>query len=331
MSRPADLPTLSLSELYAPIAADLERCRRVLADELISDQGFISDLCGHVRQFHGKMLRPALLLLTAKACGGVRPEHPVLAAVVELVHIATLVHDDVLDEADIRRRAATVNRLWGNERAVMMGDFLFSHAYHLCSSLQSQYAARLIGRTACTVCEGEMMQIASRENWELTEPEYDDIILRKTAVLVGACCELGAHYCDAAPATVTVLRQFGELVGQAFQIIDDILDIVGDESETGKSIGRDVQKGKLTLPLIHALRTTDAETRSTILTHLRGADPQRHRHVAALVNRGESVEYAQNVAADHVTRAKSLLNCLPSSPARESLEIMADFVLARRQ
>jgi octaprenyl-diphosphate synthase len=133
--------TVRLAELYAPVANDLQQSQHVLADELISDQTLISDLCQHVGRFHGKLLRPALLLLTAKAAGEVQPVHHVLAAVVELVHIATLVHDDVLDEADIRRRAATVNRLWGNEQAVLMGDFLYSHAFHLCSGLDSQFGA----------------------------------------------------------------------------------------------------------------------------------------------------------------------------------------------
>ncbi len=174
----AAAPAPRLARLYAPIADELARCRRILADELLSDQGFISDLCRHVEQFHGKLLRPALLLLSASAAGGLRPEHTTLAAVVELVHIATLVHDDVLDEADIRRRAATVNRLWGNHRAVLMGDILYSHAFHLCCTLDAQrlcpgvdaqFAARLVGQTAVTVCEGEMMQVANRGNYALTE------------------------------------------------------------------------------------------------------------------------------------------------------------------
>ncbi len=350
--------TLSLADLYAPIAADLQHARRLLADELISDHAFTSDLCRHVGQFHGKMLRPALLLLAAQAAGGVRPEHPVLAAVVELVHLATLVHDDVLDEADIRRRAATVNRLWGNQHAVLMGDFLYSHAFHLCSSLQSQYAARVVGQTAITMCEGEMMQVASRGNLALTEREYMDIIARKTAALVETCCHLGAQYAAADEATVRRLRDFGHALGLAFQIVDDLLDLTGQEAEVGKSLGRDVYEGELTLPVIHALRTASpgertrlttllgqpdttplppreglAEGRtSTALTGARSAsDPRRYRQIAALLRESDSLAYAESVARDHVETAKSALADLPPSPARDRLSAMADFVLARRQ
>ncbi|MBI3759440.1 MAG: polyprenyl synthetase family protein, partial [Deltaproteobacteria bacterium] len=155
---------VELANLYAPIATELDASASIFREELQSDKAFIRDLCKHVDRYHGKRLRPALLLLTARACGQVRYEHRVLAAVVEMVHIATLVHDDVLDEADTRRRAATVNRLHGNEAAVLLGDYLISHAYHLCSSLESQEASRVIAHTAAIVCEGELMQVANRGN-----------------------------------------------------------------------------------------------------------------------------------------------------------------------
>ena len=328
-----DCPTapVRLAELYAPIASDLAASRRLLADELISDQGFISDLCRHVGQFHGKLVRPAVLLLAAKACGEVRPAHHVLAAVVELVHIATLVHDDVLDEADIRRRAATVNRLWGNHQAVLMGDFLYSHAFHLCSSLDSQFAARLIGQTAVTVCEGEMMQVARRGCYELTEAEYLDVIYRKTAVLVEACCQLGAYYAGAEPETVQLLRTYGSSVGMAFQIADDLLDLTGDESEVGKSLGRDVCERELTLPLIHYLTTAAPAARDQLLALLRSTDPLRTRAIATRLRDNPSLAYAQTVAREYIAAARQALTGLPPSAARDSLDALASFVLARRQ
>ncbi len=319
-----------LGTLYAPIAADLQRVQQILADELISDQGFISDLCGHIRQFHGKLLRPALLLLAGRACGEPTEAHATLAAVVELVHLATLVHDDVLDEADIRRRAATVNRLWGNHRAVLMGDFLYSHAFHLCSGLDDQFAARLVGQTAITVCEGEMMQVANRGNFELTEAEYIDIITRKTAVLVEASCHLGARYAGASDATVQRLRTFGSSIGIAFQIIDDLLDLTGDESEVGKSLGRDLSAGELTLPLIHYLGQLDPARRAQLVPTLRGADPQCCRNAATLLKQSDSLDYAHRVAREYVDSARQALAGLPPSPARDSLNAMAEFVLARR-
>lgn len=330
MLRDGTSNTMRLAELYAPIAAGLAESQRVLADELISDQAFISDLCGHVRQFQGKLLRPALLLLSGQACGETGPQHHVLAAVVELVHMATLVHDDVLDEADIRRRAGTVNRLWGNQRAVLMGDFLYSHAFHLCSGLGSQYAARLIGQTAITVCEGEMMQVANRGNYELSEAEYVDIIGRKTAALVEACCQLGAQYAGADKDTVQRMRSFGHGLGVAFQIVDDLLDLTGDESEVGKSLGRDICGGELTLSLIHYLRTKTGDRRARLLALLRSDDPQRPREIAALLRNSDSIAYAESMAREQIEAAQRVLADVPPSSARESLGAMAELVLTRR-
>ncbi len=322
--------TLRVADLYAPIAEDLERVQQVINDELISDQAFISDLCHHVRQFHGKLLRPAVLLLAGQACGTTHRTHHVLAAVVELVHVATLVHDDLLDEADIRRRAATVSRLWGNERAVLMGDFLFSHAYRLCSTLDSQYAASLIGHTAVTVCEGEMMQVANRGNFELSESEYFDVITRKTATLVATACHLGAWAAGADEEMTQRLTNFGTCLGTAFQIADDLLDLTGDESQVGKSLGRDLSEGELTLPLIHYLRVAEHDRQKHLLGLLREASPRAVRTVAREIRTSESVAYAQGIAAEQIRQAHEWLAPLPPSPARERLSALAEFVLTRR-
>ncbi|MFN0138105.1 MAG: polyprenyl synthetase family protein [Phycisphaerae bacterium] len=321
---------LALGQLYSSIESDLAECMRIFRDELICDQSFISDLCRHVDQFHGKLLRPAYLLLTAQATGGVRPEHHVLGAVVEMVHIATLVHDDILDEADIRRRAATVNRLWGNESAVLTGDFLFSHAFTLCSSLQSQFASRLIGQTAVTLCEGELMQCSGRGNFDLSEGQYYDIITRKTASLIGACGLLGAKFAGADEGVVRAMKETGIALGIAFQIVDDVLDLTGDEVETGKSLGRDVHKGKLTLPLIRFLSTCPRSQHAQALSLLRGDDPQRYRQVARMLSDSDAIEYANRAATDQVHAALDRLRSLPPSDARASLLAMAEFVLARR-
>ncbi len=327
----AALDSITLGQLFAPIESDLVEAQRIFDDELASDQPFISDLCRHVSQYHGKRLRPALLLLTARACGRVVPAHHVLAAVVEMVHLSTLVHDDILDEADIRRRVATVNRLWGNERAVLMGDFLIAHSFHLCTSLESTFAARLIAHTANVLCEGEMMQVVHRDDFELSEPLYYDIISRKTASLLGAACLLGARYADADERLIRRLRDFGALLGVAFQITDDLLDLTGDEAETGKSLGRDVHKGKLTLPLIHFLRSASPPQRTRLMSLLRGDDPQRYRQIAQMLQDSTSLEYASQAAADRIAEARRILAELPPSPARGSLAAMAEFVTSRRQ
>jgi len=321
--------TPSLGELYLPIATDLAETRRILADELTTGQEVVGRLCRHVGQFHGKLLRPGLLLLSAKACGAVRDEHHILAAVVELVHLATLVHDDLLDEADIRRRAPTVNRQWGSQQAVLMGDFLYSHAFALCSQLDSQFAAQLIGRTAITVCEGEIMQVANRGNYELSEAEYLDIIGRKTATLLETCCHLGAAYAGADQKRLDSLKQFGRSLGIAFQITDDLLDLVGDESEVGKSLGRDLGQGEPTLPVIHCLRHSPQSRRQRLLRLLAGDYPRRSRQITALLLASGSITYAQTAAREHSYRARQALDELPPSAARESLEALAEFVCSR--
>lgn len=323
-------PILQLADLYAPIADDLERVRGLLRDELHTEQPAVAAMCRHVSRYHGKMLRPALLLLSGRCFGPTRDEHVTLAAVVEMVHVATLVHDDILDEADVRRGAATVNRRWGTEQAVLLGDFLISHAFHLCSSLDSQTASRLIGRTTNTVCEGEMMQVARRGDFTLTESEYFDIITRKTASLIAACCGLGARFAGADASATRSLERYGESVGVAFQIADDVLDLTGEAADTGKSVGRDADEGKLTLPVIHHLRTAEPRVRAATLRLLRQHDSATPAALREQLRTTQSVEFALDAARARIAAALDALDRLPVSDARASLTAMADFVLTRR-
>ncbi len=322
---------LRLAELFSSIVDDLDKSSRIFRAELRTEQPHVRQLCEHIEHFHGKQLRPALLLLTGQACGELRPAHRVLAAVVEMVHMATLVHDDVLDEADVRRRAATVSRRWGNESAVLLGDLLFSHAFRLCSSLDDQFASQLIGQTAVTLCSGELMQVGNCDNTDLTEAEYFEIIKGKTASLIGTCCRLGARHAGADDETVRRMDEFGVGLGTAFQITDDLLDLIGDETEVGKSLGRDLDKGKLTLPLIHYLRTGAESRREKMLALLRDGDPRRNDQVATLVADSDSIDYARQVAYEHVRKSLDILSELPPSDAKASLTAMAEFIVARRR
>jgi octaprenyl-diphosphate synthase len=274
------------------------------------------------------MLRPALLLLSARACGRVTDEHHVLAAVVEMVHMATLVHDDVLDDAEIRRGCRTLNRLEGNEAAILLGDYLISHAFHLCSSLDSQFASRTIGATTNTVCEGELMQIHHRGNNDLTVDQYLQIITRKTAVLTGACCRLGARYAGADDETIAVFERYGLDIGIAFQITDDVLDITGSEQRMGKTLGRDLEKHKLTLPLIHALGQAGADQRHRLLSVLNGVGPDRGR-LNDLLEGTDSITWALDCARRYVDSAVAALSEVPESDARAILIRMARMIIER--
>ncbi|MCK4661115.1 MAG: polyprenyl synthetase family protein [Phycisphaerae bacterium] len=318
-----------LAELYAPIAAELEDARVRFDEEIRSEHPFVNELCAQVKRYRGKMLRPALLLLTGRAIGKLVDDHVTLAAVVEMVHVATLVHDDVLDEADVRRRQATVNAMSGNEAAVMLGDYLISHAFHLCSALDSQYASREIGATTNTVCEGELSQIHHRGNPRLSESRYIDIIQGKTAALTGACCALGARFADAPAETVETMRQFGIELGTAFQIVDDMLDLVGSSEQVGKTLGRDLDLGKPTLPVIHSLANADPQSRACLETLIQGGTGADRQAVQEILQRTAGIDYARRVAREFVTAALERLAALPESPSKNSLVTMAEFILRR--
>lgn len=321
--------TESLGVHYAPIAHELQQVETVFDAELDGDLPFINELCETVRSYRGKMLRPALLLLTGRAAGNLTDAHVTLAAVVEMVHMATLVHDDVLDEADQRRRRPTINRIAGNEAAVLLGDYLISHAFHLCSGLDSQFASRRIGATTNTVCEGELLQNHYRGCTDLSESTYFDIIGRKTAALTATACELGAYYAEADPPTVAAARQFGMDAGLAFQIVDDLLDVVGERSQVGKTLGRDAELGKLTLPTIHALASVNGRERESILNRL-GDSESAGGALRSILEQTGSIEYALTAARTHVERAIRALDALQPGDARASLTALAEFILARR-
>jgi len=320
-----------LASLYECIAEPMERVRRIFGDELSSDLHYVRDLCDHISQFRGKMLRPALVLLSGQACGGIGREHAGLGAVVEMVHMATLVHDDVLDDADVRRHVMTVNRMEGNEAAVLLGDYLISHAFYLCDSLNLSFASELIGSTTNTMCEGELMQVYHRGNYQLSQEEYFEIIGRKTASMTRTCCVLGAHYAGADGEVVSAMERYGYEVGMAFQIVDDVLDIIGQEERTGKTLGRDLDKGKLTLPVVHYLSEADPTRRDYVLNVLENGSVDRTGRVRELLVESDSIDYSMSVARERLESACGNLEVLAPSAARDCLAAVTDFALRRQR
>ncbi len=315
-------------DLYGPIAADLEEVERILARSLRHRHERVAPVVDHVRHYRGKRLRPVLLLLSARACGRVAGAHHTLGAVVEMIHTATLVHDDVLDGARLRRRVGTVNALWGTRTSVLLGDYLFTHAFHLASTVDAA-ACRMIGAATDRVCEGELCQVLQAGNLDLSEADYFDIIDGKTAELTACCCRLGAHYAGAPAEVVEALASFGRHVGQAFQIADDLLDLVGSEKTAGKSLGTDVEQGKLTLPLIHLLRTAPPALAARARGVLTAADNHRREALRPLLDEAGSLEHARRAALDLAEQARRELACLPPSPCRGILEAMAERVVHR--
>ncbi len=312
---------------YDSVAAELETVREIFEQELACDVPSISKMIEQACIFRGKMLRPLLVLLSGKACGRIDHRHRVIAAVTEMVHLATLIHDDVLDEAQRRRGGRTINDLYGNEKAVLLGDMFISHAYHLCSSLQDQSFAQRIAMTTNTVCEGELMQLRYRGRYDLTEGNYLDIISRKTASLMASCCYLGAQAADADENTCGSLEKYGYKMGTAFQIADDILDLIGDEQAAGKTLGSDLIKEKMTLPVIYFLSNCSPDERRRAEQLLAQPSREALSEFAARLDETGGIDYARNRAADFITQAKNNLPDLPESQARFDLVKLANSVL----
>lgn len=318
----------ALKTLYAPVAAELAEVEAIFRREMHHPHPYVDELVRYGCLLGGKRLRPALLLLTAKAAGKVTPEHLTLATVVEMVHTATLVHDDVLDNAQMRRHLATVNARWDNEASVLLGDYLFTHAFHLASTIDSVLGCRIIGHATNIVCEGELRQKGTRGQFDLGEAEYLQVIEAKTAELTACSCRLGALFAGMPEASVEQLDLYGRELGIAFQIADDLLDLSGEEDATGKSLGTDLEKQKPTLPLIHTLREASAEDRQQML-ELLSSEQATPANLLPYLQRYGGLEYARQRAVEYASQARARLDCLADSPSKSVLQVVADFVVQR--
>lgn len=330
---------LELADVHPPIAAlieeQLQQVAFIFERQLASDLSAVNALCLHIENYRGKMLRPTLVLLSGLAGGGLpcdgsclTEKHRTIAAVAEMIHMATLVHDDVLDEADIRRGGSTVNRLWGNETAVMLGDYLISNAFHLCSTVDDPSINLALGEVTNTLCEGELIQLYHRNDCGLDEETYLEIVRRKTASLIAECCRLGAAISGSDPRTCEAMKNYGSTLGVAFQIQDDLLDLIGEEDVVGKSLGRDMNKGKITLPIICHLKNVNQTQRGEALRLIaeNGTDALRdHLHQSG------AVERATEIAAGLIEDAKGQLTHLPAGEPRDLLMTLADAIITRNR
>lgn len=290
-------------------------------------QGDLASFLDHLRAGSGKMLRPGLVLLAGECFGPLTDEHRRVAAMVEMVHHATLLHDDVIDEGLKRRGRPTANALWGNERAVLLGDFVLSQVFRMAADL-APAVARVLAQTATRVCEGELRQTIQKRNWQLSEAQYIEIITEKSASFFGGCCRLGAMLSGADEERIESLARFGVLAGIAFQITDDLLDIAGDENRMGKTSQSDLAKDKPTLAVIHLLGTIDSTGKARVGALLDSAGRSR-RELVDLLERQGSLRYARRRAADYVTQAAGELQDVPSGPAKEALIETAHFMANR--
>lgn len=323
-------PARTAGLAFAPVAADVEEADRIFDHTLASYRSPFGPLIEHLRHYRGKRLRPALLLLVAKALGKSTPPHHTLAAAVEMIHTATLVHDDVLDEAELRRHVPTVNAGWGNKVSILLGDMLFTHAFHLTSTVDRR-ACEIIGEATNRVCAGELRQVTERGNLSLAEADYFAIIDGKTAALTECCGRLGSLYAGASEEVATRLAHFGRNLGLAFQIADDLLDLVGSEDAAGKTLGTDLAQQKLTLPVIHCLNRLSAGEAEALRAAIRGGEAGLGRRVLLALEKTQSLAYARRKAEELARVARQELECLPRGECRTILEAMTDWSVKREK
>jgi octaprenyl-diphosphate synthase len=311
---------------FGLIDEELSKVARLVAEQLApdSDDTGVAQLLGTLDACGGKMLRPGLVLLAGAACGRITPEHIRVGAIVEVIHNATLLHDDVMDAGQKRRGKPTINSLWGNEAAILLGDFLLSKVFAMGVVLGAG-VVKILAETTARICEGELRQMAQRQNWELSEGEYIEIITDKSARLFACCCRLGGLLAGADDADIRYLADFGLNAGIAFQIVDDLLDIVGDENRAGKTLGSDFRKNKPTLAIIHLLSELDAKDRGMVVHELStpGSDKQK---VVELLGRRGSLEHAQGRAKWFLTQAIKALDGLKESDAKQALIETAKYI-----
>ncbi len=324
-------------QIRAVVASDFEAVNQVIVDQLYSDVALVESIGHYIIDAGGKRMRPVLVLLSARSCGYEGTEHIRLAAVIEFIHTATLLHDDVVDMSAMRRGRPTANEKWNNPSSVLVGDFIYSRAFQILVSIGSMDIMRIIADTTNRIAEGEVLQLINKHNSAATQEGYMNVIRHKTAILFQAAAECGALLAGASDAQRAILRDAGMHIGMAFQLIDDVLDYDGDAATMGKNVGDDLAEGKPTLPLIHAMRNADADDAALLRRCIESGGQQQGtdsrdgvlQRVIAIVRRCGSLEYTRDLAIKQADTAIALLQGLPDTPFRNALLDMANLSVRR--
>ena len=315
--------------IRAAVAADFDAVNRFIVDQLHSDVALVESIGHYIVDAGGKRMRPVLVLLSARSCGFTGDAHVRLAAVIEFIHTATLLHDDVVDMSSMRRGRPTANEQWSNPSSVLVGDFIYSRAFQILVSLGSMEIMRIIADTTNKIAEGEVLQLINKHNSAATEASYMNVIRDKTAILFQAAAECGAILADASDTQREILREVGMRIGMAFQLVDDVLDYDGDAATMGKNIGDDLAEGKPTLPLIHAMRTAAPTEMALLRSSIENGNQDQLQEVIAIVKKSGGLEYTRQLAREEISKARALLVCLDDSDYRKALEDMADLAINR--
>jgi octaprenyl-diphosphate synthase len=327
----ADLPqTISrFADAQALAQTDMQSVNTLIRTRLASDVILINQIAEHIIGGGGKRLRPMLHLLAAQAAGYTGQDHVQLAAVIEFIHTSTLLHDDVVDESDLRRGRKTANALWGNAASVLVGDFLYSRSFQMMVELDSMPVMRILADTTNRIAEGEVLQLLNIHNPDTDEAAYLRVIERKTAVLFAAATRLGAVLAELPARQQDALADYGLNLGYAFQIADDVLDYVSDPGTLGKNIGDDLAEGKATLPLIYAIERAAPAQAASLKRAIENGGLDSLDNIVAAIRDSGAIERATATAQKYANAAKAALATIPHSAARDALLVLADYALQR--
>lgn len=322
-----------MEAVLALIEEDLKKVELQFVKDLQSDVPLIRKVAEYVFSSGGKRIRPALLLLSARLCDYSGNRHVPMASVIEFIHTATLLHDDVVDNAHLRRGISSANILWGNEASVLVGDFLFSKSFSIMVADGDLNLLRALSNATTVIAEGEVLQLISMSDLDITEERYIDVVRSKTAILLATACQAGAILGKVPAEREVALHDFGMELGIAFQLIDDTLDYTSSEEQFGKCIGHDLKEGKITLPLIHTLKNCTSTERDAIALILEKDTLQEDdfTKVVGLVREYGGIDYTVGVARDYITNSKVRLDVFADSPGKNALVKLADYVLTRQR
>jgi octaprenyl-diphosphate synthase len=322
-------PSFSLEDLKTLTANDMQRVNRVITENLASNVVLINQLSQHIIYSGGKRLRPILVLLSAKACGYSGDDDALLAAVVEFIHTATLLHDDVVDDSEMRRGQQTASNIWGNEAAVLVGDYLYSRAFQIMVRAQSMRIMDLLANATNTIAQGEVLQLLNINDPDTSEEKYHQVIYGKTACLFEAATQIGAILGNADSKIEQGLSEYGKHLGTAFQLVDDALDYSANSEELGKNVGDDLAEGKPTLPLIYAMQQGNDEQRALIRSAIKQGGLEHLEAITQTINETGALDYTHEQARIESSSAKSAIERLPQSEFKQALLFLADYAIER--
>ena len=319
----------NFTEIQALMKSELDLMNKILVDRLDSNVDLISQMSQYIINSGGKRIRPLLLLICAKATEYDGDYHYSMAVVIELIHTATLLHDDVVDQSETRRGQETANELWGNAPSVLVGDFLYSRAFEIMVEPDSMEIMRILSKATNQISEGEVLQLLNIKNANVTQAEYFKVIERKTACLFKAACQIAGILSSADQKVINAMGSFGMHLGNAFQIIDDTLDYESDSNIIGKEIGDDLSEGKVTLPMIYALEKTKKVENKILKDAIKNADASHIDQIVEILLNVDAFQYSRDIAKIESNRALESIDYLPDSKYKTALKLLCELSLER--